>query len=53
MKKITAKTMGYKVIDEFGFDISSRVYLELENNKIVKVIDEFDIDIALHVKVIK
>lgn len=46
-----AKRLGYKVIDEFGIDIASRVYLEFENNKVVKVIDEFDIDIMNRVKI--
>ena len=27
----TAKMMGYKVIDEFGIDITKRVKLEKEN----------------------
>ena len=49
----TAKTLGYKVIDEFGMDISSIVRLEIENDKVIKVIDEFDIDITRRVKVTK
>ena len=52
MKKITAKTLGYKVIDEFDYDISSRVYLEFEDNKVVKVIDEFGVNIIKIVKVV-
>ena len=35
MKKSTAKELGYKVIDEFGSDISSIVQLEFEEGEIV------------------
>ncbi|MBQ8331157.1 MAG: hypothetical protein IJX94_01490 [Clostridia bacterium] len=50
MKK-NAKKMGYKVIDEFGIDIASMVYVECENNEVVRVIDEFDIDITRRVRI--
>lgn len=53
MKKTNAKNLGYKVINEFGFDISSRVYLEIKDNKVIKVIDEFDVNIINIVKVTK
>ena len=49
MKKNTAKALGYKVIDEFGSDISSIVRLEFEEGEIVKVIDEFDCNIITRV----
>ena len=49
MKKDTAKALGYKVIDEFGSDISSIVRLEFEEGEIVKVIDEFDCNIITRV----
>lgn len=45
-----AKTMGYKVIDEFGTDISSIVYVIAENNEI-KVFNEFGVNIVNIVKV--
>lgn len=45
-----AKTMGYKVIDEFGSDISSIVYVIVENNEI-KVFNEFGVNIVNIVKV--
>lgn len=41
----TAKSLGYKVIDEFNIDISSIVRLCLDNNTI-KVIDEFGCNIT-------
>lgn len=53
MKKVTAKVMGYKIIDEFNSDISSIVYLKFEDDKIVKVVDEFGINIASIVKIVK
>lgn len=53
MKKETAKALGYKVIDEFDNDISSIVYLEFEEDEIVKVIDEFDCNIITRVNVIR
>ena len=46
----TAKMLGYKVIDEFGIDIASRVYFKLDN-WVLKVIDEFGIDITARVKI--
>lgn len=46
----TAKTMGYKVIDEFGTDISSIVYVIVENNEI-KVFNDFGVNIFNIVKV--
>ena len=52
MKKMNAKNLGYKVIDEFDIDISSRVYLMFEDDKI-KVIDEFGLDITSIVKITK
>lgn len=46
MLKVHAKSAGYEVIDEFGIDNASIVWLTLnENNEVVEVIDEFDIDI--------
>lgn len=53
MKKETAKALGYKVIDEFGIDISSVVKLEFEGDKVVKVIDEFDCNIITRVSIVK
>lgn len=53
MKKETAKALGYKVIDEFGSDISSIVRLEFEEGEIVKVIDEFDCNIITRVNVVR
>lgn len=53
MKKETAKALGYKVIDEFGSDISSIVLLEFEEGEIVKVIDEFDCNIITRVNVVR
>ena len=48
----TAKMMGYKVIDEFGIDIASRVEMKIENWEL-KIIDEFGIDITKRVKLEK
>lgn len=52
MEKVNAKSNGYEVIDEFDIDIASTVWLEFENNNIVKVIDEFENNIIkrVHVK---
>lgn len=52
MKKMNAEKMGYEVIDEFGIDIASIVYVEDEWGEDLRVIDEFGIDIAsrVHVK---
>ena len=52
MKRIHAKSEGYEVIDEFGNNIASIVWIEFENNNVVKVIDEFVSDIIrrVHVK---
>lgn len=48
----TAKTMGYEVIDEFGIDISSRVYFQIVNWEL-QVIDEFGDNIIGRVKIAK
>ena len=53
MEKETAKMLGYKVIDEFGTDIASRVYLKFEESKVVKVIDEFGLNISSIVRITK
>lgn len=50
MKKRNAKHCGYKVIDEFGSDISSIVFVEVVNGKFV-VYDEFDSNVTSIVKV--
>ena len=52
MKRIHAKSNGYEVIDEFERNIASMVWLEIENNNVVKVIDEFETNIIrrVHVK---
>lgn len=52
MKRMNAKSNGYEVIDEFENNIASIVWLEIENNNIVKVIDEFGENIIkrVHVK---
>lgn len=48
----TAKTIGYNVIDEFGINIASIVYLEIENGEL-NVIDEFGINITKRVKILE
>lgn len=52
MKRIHAKSKGYEVIDEFENNIESIVWLEIEDNNVVKVIDEFGENIIrrVHVK---
>lgn len=49
----TAKALGYKVIDEFGIDISSIVKLEFEGDRVVKVVDEFGFNIVTRVNVVR
>lgn len=49
----TAKELGYKVVDEFGIDLSTIVSLEIENNKVVKVVNEFGNNIIKIVSVEK
>lgn len=53
MKRIHAKTAGYEVIDEFERNIASIVWLEFEDNNVVKVIDEFERNIIRRVHVRK
>ena len=52
MKIVHAKSEGYEVIDEFERNIASIVWLEFEDNNVVKVIDEFERNIIkrVHVK---
>ena len=52
MKRMTAKNLGYKVIDEFENNIASIVYLDFTNHEVI-VIDEFDCDITKRVKIVK
>ena len=52
-KMKTAKMLGYKVIDEFGLDIASRVYLKIDENWELKIIDEFGLDITKRVRLEK
>lgn len=51
MRKETAKKLGYEVIDEFGFNIANRVWVELKDGKVVSVMDELGSDIKNIVKV--
>ena len=50
---MNAKKMGYKVIDEFGIDIASRVSLKIDENFELQVIDEFGDNIIKRVKIQK